>query len=74
VFASAGWFVTGRPDNAAPAGDRPQRFDGRLGLAWDLRFVIAEASIVGATSDNDRCRADPDACQPALVVALRKTF
>jgi hypothetical protein len=73
AFAHLGWLVTGRP-NDAPAGEPPQRFDGRLGLAWDFGFAIAEASVVGVTRDNDRCRADPDGCKATVVIALRKAF
>jgi len=74
AFAQAGWLVTGRPDDAQPSDRRSQRFDARVGLAWDLGIVIAEASIVGVTRDNDRCRSDPDACKATVVVGLRKLF
>jgi uncharacterized protein (TIGR02001 family) len=74
AFASGGWFVTGRADDATPGDARTQRFDARAGFAWNFNIAILEASVVGVTRDNDRCRNDPDACKTTVVVALRKVF
>ena len=74
AFASGGWFAAGHADDAMPGDEPTQRFDARAGLAWNLDFAIVEASVVGVTRDNDRCRNDPDACKTTVVVALRKTF
>ncbi|MEO8037941.1 MAG: TorF family putative porin [Betaproteobacteria bacterium] len=74
TFAHVGWLVTGRSDEGTTAAARTQRFDLRLGLAWDFGFAVAEASIVAVTQDNERCRADPDGCKATVVLALRKSF
>jgi uncharacterized protein (TIGR02001 family) len=74
VFAHAGWLGTGTPDQTYRVGEPTRRLDGRIGVAWDFGFATAEVGVVGATGDNDLCRADPSACKPAAVVAVRKTF
>lgn len=74
LFAQVGWLGTGHSDSNGTASERGQRIDGRAGLALNFGFATVEASVVAVTTDSDACQPDRDACKPALVLALRKSF
>jgi uncharacterized protein (TIGR02001 family) len=74
LLAHVGWLVTGTADSYYSAYGNTRQFDGRLGVAFDLHQVVAEVSVVGATSDSAVCRRSANLCSPEIVLGVRKNF
>jgi uncharacterized protein (TIGR02001 family) len=74
LFAHVGWLWTGAAEPGYYFYDRTRRFDASLGAQLDLRWVSVELSIVGATTSDNGCDANHNACQPSVIFALKKVF
>jgi uncharacterized protein (TIGR02001 family) len=74
LFVHVGWLWTGAADPGYDFYDRTRRLDARLGAQLDLRWASIELSVVGATTNDNGCEADRRACEPGVILALKKVF
>jgi hypothetical protein len=74
LFAHAGWLWTGAAEPGYYFYDHTRRLDARLGAQLDLRWASIELSVVGATTSDNGCEANRRACEPGVIVALKKVF
>jgi hypothetical protein len=74
LFAHVGWLWTGAAEPGYYFYDHTRRLDARLGAQLDLRWASVELSVVGATTSDNGCKGNHRACEPGVVLALKKEF
>jgi uncharacterized protein (TIGR02001 family) len=74
LIAHVGLLVTGTADPYHSGYSDTRQFDGRVGVVFDLRHVVLEVSVVGATSESTECKSSARPCSPGLVIGVRKNF
>jgi len=72
--AQVGYLVTGMAAPYHSTYNDTHQLDARIVVVFDLRQVVLEVSVVGATSDSSECKGSARLCSPGLVVGIRKNF
>jgi len=74
LFAHVGWLSTGAAEPGYYFYDHTRRLDASVGAQLDLRWASVELSVVGATTSDNGCRRNDRACEPGVVLSLKKVF